>query len=381
MIEIRSKILFLFLLLISCTSIASDKLVISSVYIGARGNNQYEAKLISVDEGAKRAFILASDKLLVRDDMLLSVPLEEINDAISDMRIRSEKLQIFPIGAFYSSIIDYEFDQIKLNDIFLKFGSPYTREVFFETLVIPVFKLNNKIYLTPKHTKFWLPEWFKFNIFLSHNKIILPEYNSIKDVINFKNYKNIEFREIMSAMPYRLFKRIVLTVCEFFTSEDGKSYFQVSNIIIRPDMPNLEEVKRYSLEAEDVNTSEMFEQIIKNFSKEFGRKENLNYVRGVSRDLKNEIAAVLDSENKPAEEDKFFEFRVEIFTPSEIDNILSKLDNIPEITRYQFRNIDSLNYQVSLYTNVSLKELAELFYNNGLSYYVMNKELVLLEAR
>jgi hypothetical protein len=362
----RFFLFFITILLLSFSSFA-DKEKIDEIYTEATGNNPYEAKIKAIDKAMFRAFLLLSDKHLIDDENLKKVPRDELKELFTDITIQSEDMRIYLSGSSYTGIIGFTFSPAKVNQLVQKYSSDRTKEKFLNALVIPVFKINNIIFLDKDNRK-WISTWRSMRSELSDNKLYVSDYAlDLKDKITTKNLLKLEYDDFMELLPYKLFNNVIISVAEFFTDRgNGSTYLKVKNIIISPNKKS-EEVINFDLPSDRDSLTKFVPKVIQEFSAKYGEPKNQEFANAVPEESENVIDSLINSEKRTR--DKYYIFLMEINYAQEIDEIQKKLHSIKDISRFNIESHYELGFKVRIFTDLDMITLADRLYYNGLSFY------------
>jgi hypothetical protein len=358
--------LFLLLLIPFFLSSYSSKERIDEIYTESSGNNPYEAKIKALDRAMNRAFLLLVDKLLIDNKSISKVPRTELSSLFSDIKIKDENIKTYSSGSSYSAVVSFTFSQARVNEIIQKYADEKTKEKFLNALIIPVFKINNVISLDHDKRK-WVSSWQNKRPDLSDNKLYVIDHSLDSDgKINSTNIMNLTYDDFMEILPYRLFKKVIITIAEFFTDKsNGSTFLKVKNTIIAPEGIS-EESTNYNLESSRDALPKLIDQVISEFSQKHGSPRIREYYTNSNQS--DEVIEDLINSEKP-KIDKSLVFLMDISYPGEIEQIQQKLHSIKEISRFKIEIHYEHGYKVKLFTEMDMLTLADRLYYTGLSFY------------
>lgn len=371
---------FFLILFLSLSFVKSSFAVteIFEVFTESHGNNKYEAKIKAIDLGSYRAFQLFANKLLIKDKKLKNIPYPVVRDAVLDVVIKDEKYEEYGTKAYYKATLDVKFTQLNAVKILLEYGSAKTLDKFSEAIVIPVFKINNILEISENEKHDWITLWKRWRADLPPYKLSFPKLNKkIKDKLDVEKILTYSYSKFVELLDFKLYKKVILPVGEYFTNKkSGESYIKVRYYI--KDLQGQKILqKKYDLNG--VRLSEVEEQIIKDFIKEFGRKETKSEQKTLnSKDHKS--FNLLEKEVK--QKGRVYKFALDPTYVGEIDDIQNKLFKVKGINFFRIVEDIEYNYQVNINADLDIEELTRILYNARLSfYYDKNKVPILFNVK
>lgn len=351
----------------SCTHALGSAEQIFELYTEARGNNPYEAKIKAIDAASKRAFLLLADKFSIKDKNFNNIPAQELNNIFADIEIKNEKEKNQGINILYSATLDVTFLHSQINYLFLKHGSNNTKNRFYEALIIPLLKINNRYIINSDQN--WLNLWKNSREKLLDNMLLYPYFDNDKIKYKFSPHKIMKynFEDFLINSPETLYKKVILVVGEYFTERStGASYLNVKNITISNDHNNIIENKKYELPPSIEGMNNKIEKIIDSYIKKYGRK--------MPKFIVKERTQQALKDNKSDEESKFnkYNFFLTSGYTGEFKTIYDKLTKIKEIKDFSINESDNNRIEIILSTKMDILEMARKLYYNNISFYYNN---------
>ena len=349
------------------TSCYAAREQIHEIYTEANGNNRFEAKIKAVDKAMRRAFLILADKFLIDDENLKKITHLELRGVFSDFEFRDENIKIYPSGATYKGVIRFVFKQSKVNELIQKYASDNTKSKFFNALIIPIFKINNILYIDDNH-KGWINSWKKVRTDLLENNLYYPQHNSdFSDQITPRNVMKLSYEDFADILPFKLFKQVIIPVAEYFTDKtNGDSFLKVKYIIISLDNTVKTEGVTYNLLDAKNNMNGLIDNVVRDFIQKFGNIRNVSYSNQKNFDLKVNDNS---SSSKAISKENYYTFLIELNYDKEITEIQKKLNSLSEIKRFEIEAHSSLGYKVKVYSDESEEDFIEALYYHGLSFY------------
>ena len=246
----------------------AEPIYINELYSKSQGNNKYEAKIKAIDKSMTRAVILIADKMgFISGDNIASfrkIPAGKLRSIFNKMTIKNENTEEYPSGAKYSSIISFECESANLYELLKEYrnkGEKYNSP----TLLIPIFKINKILYLD-NDASGWIKEWTTSKTkLLDYNVVILqgPQYE--QHDITGKNILSLNFKDLASRTPERIFDRVILSIGEFFTDKiSGETLFSVEHITLTYSKKDTKKVT-YKLNSAKNSFLELKKSIVSQF--------------------------------------------------------------------------------------------------------------------
>jgi hypothetical protein len=362
--------ILVFILLFS--NIASANIeTLDMVFALSTGNNKYEAKIKALDQAAFRAFLMIADKMNINDEKLNKVPLSEIKKLFSEVNIYNEKYDSYQSASRFQANIQFKFKHNKLNEFLIKYGSKKTQERFYEALVLPVYKINNKYILTEQKND-WLSLWDNFRVELPNKMLYLPKVN--EEMLKFADMKKLldyDYDFFADNLTFKLYKKIIFPVGEFFTDkETGKSILRVK-YYVRGEEKNYAKEVIYNLPDKSFDLKNLGQQIYSDFTKDFGRDISENYKTELANKEKTPVMKILMLDPSIIKENKF-KFNVELSYDEELNDIQKKLYNMSGVRNFDIGQNSDGSYHLDVRTTLDIENLSRSLYYSGLSYYYNN---------
>ena len=339
---------------------------VCEIYVEATGNNKYEAKIIAMDNGLHRAFSILANKLGVYDDNLQKIPYEALKKLVSFSWIKNEQWIPSDGQITYSAVVSYDFRLSVMNDLISKYASPATKERFFQAIVIPVGKMNERITIGDIQNK-WIAVWEPFRKTLEQNRLYLPAYNDQFKTLRKIEFDKINFDDVLKVVRPALYKKVVLVVLEYFTDiVTTQSYIQVTQIAMDFQNKNTS-VAKYNTPSKQSELIALEQSLIKNIITQYGLP-----LKGAAQDQVNAIFI-------PDQKKDYIMMDMGVYDNNELMRIEQKLSKIKLIKRFSIDGNLNEGYKVKLYTDADMEQLEEQFYLNNLSYYDRGTTRVLIE--
>jgi len=329
---------------------------ISEIFIEAKGNNKYEAKIKAHERGMTRAFFLIADKMGIKHSDLEEPPYIKLKEVFKPIMMFDELSTM----STYNATVTYQYEKGKLYQLLLDYGNNVVQDMFYESLVLPVFKQRNILNIWGKEKK-WNDVWCESKAILNNHKILYPTKSFLADKrINPENIFHLQYNDFLEFFPNSLFKNVTIITNEIFTNRlNGESLMKVDTYILKPDEINNVKIEdKYELESiNDINHN--VNLVIDKF---------VNLYGALRTNANNEL---IDSEinlNEEENEKKPIIMNFDIFSPEEMDLLVGKLKKVVQIDKFVIEHDYETKYKILIYTNASDFDLAEDLYLNGLSY-------------
>jgi len=330
---------------------------ISEVFIEATGNNKYEAKIKAHERGMMRAFFLVADKMGIKYSDIQEAPYVRLKEVFKPVMLFDELSTLEK----YNATVTYQYDKAKLYQLLLDYGNSVVQDMFYEALVLPVFKQRNVFNIWNKEKK-WNDIWYESKSILNNHKILYPTKSFLADKkINAANIFHLKYNDFLETFPNSLFKNVIIITTEFFTNRrTGESLMKVDTYILKPDEINNtkleEEYELASLDDINHNVNSVIDKVI-----------NLYGALRTNTDSESIDQKINDDEEK---EQKPIIMNFDVFSPEEMDLVVGKLEKVVQIDKFSIEHDYDTKYKILIYTNASEFDLAEGLYLNGLSYKI-----------
>lgn len=360
----KATLLIVFLLSFLALPSLADREKLDGIYTEAKGYNPFEAKIKAIDQAMSRGFLLLIDKYQLSSDSMMLVPKDELAQVFDNMTISDERIRSYASGSSYKATISFTFSQSKMNQLIQKYASDKIKGQIIKALVIPVFKINTKIFLDHDSRK-WLTSWQRSKTYLSDNRLYIMNPADFPKDITPSNLLKLNYEDFITLTQYKLFQNIIIPVAELFTDrQSGGSVLRVKNIIISPESTR-EEVRDYTLPDDKEGLPKVIQDIISDFTKKYGAPVIIDKEKELLEE--NTVLEILASSEQ--KKNKYYVFLIDVSYPKELEIIQEKLHSIRELSKFDLDNYDSLGFKVKLYTDLELEDLAAKFYYAGLSFY------------
>lgn len=369
-INLRCSTLVLFMLLVLAPKNAWCAIhEISEVFIEAVGNNKYEAKIKAHEHGMMRAFLLVADKMGIKNTDIQEVPYTRLKEVFKPVMLFDELSTLEK----YSATVTYQYDKSKLYQLLLDYGNGMVQDMFYEVLILPVFKQRNIFNIWGKEEK-WNDIWYGSKSILNNHKILYPTKSFFASKkITPENLLNLNYSDFLETFPNSLFKSAIIITTEFFTNrKTGESIMKVDTYILKPDQKNNIKLEdEYELASQgDIpyNVNLVIDKVISLY--------------GASRiNPESELISQKINEVEEDKEQKPIVMNFDVFSQEEMDLVVSKLEKVTQIEKFSIEHDYDTKYKILIYTNASELDLAEGLYLNGLSYKIHGSLYNLIDVK
>ncbi len=329
---------------------------ISEVFIESGGNNKHEAKIKAHELGMRRALLLVADKLSIPTESISHIPYHELKEAFTTVSIINE----VSLLEKYSATITYSYKRGHLYALLLEYADETIDDMFYETLVIPVFKQRNILKIWDNDKK-WNDFWIDSRNILDTHKIFFPKKTLyLSQKITQENLFDLKLEDFMEIFHDKLFKTVTIVSAEFFTNRrTAESLMQVKKHILTPGNSEAEIVEMdYDLATWD-DIPYTVDLVIDKMIDDHGALR--------ISDLADDSDDNLFDEQ---EEQKPIIMNFDVFDEEELELVIAKLEKVDQIDSFAIEHDYNSRYKILIYTSVSEYELAEGLYLNGLSYKI-----------
>jgi hypothetical protein len=328
---------------------------ISEIFIEASGNNKYEAKIKAQEQGMYRALLLIAGKLKIPANSISQISYNELKEVLTLTNIINE----ISLIEKYSATVSYAYDKAKIYNLLLEYGNSDVNDLFYEALVIPVFKQRNSLNIWDNDKK-WNDLWMESRSILNTHKLYYPEKTLyLSNKITPENIDDLTYEDFIEIFHNKLFKKVIIITAEFFTNRrNGASLMQIKKHI-RSTYDSEEVKEEYDLNTWD-DIPHTVDTIIDLLIDDYGMLRE------------KEIEQELDEGNinDRQEEYKPIIMNFDVFDENELEIVTSKLDKIMLIDHFVVEHDYNDRYKILIYTGASEYELAEGLYLQGLSYKI-----------
>lgn len=357
---------------LSYASHASNSFEISDVYIDAQGNNKYEAKIKAHEKGMYRALLILADKIGINYMDLEKISYMRMKNVFAVSSIINE----VETAESYSATVSYKYDLGSLNKMLLAYGNHIVDEKFYEYLILPIFKQRKVLNLWDE-TQMWNKLWASERKTLEQNRLFYPKASrTLSKILNEQNMFNYSYDNYLEAFQSILFKKVMLLVCEYFTDVNtGEAVMIVNSIIIGPDSDKKLTSQEYPIENQD-EIPLIMEDVIAHIIRDHGKLRNgIDYVEKALSTDDEMISSLQDTDLRT------IMLNIEVFDEEELESIKAKLQNVKEIDSFDINHDYDRKYKVIVKTSKSEAEIAEGFYQNGLSFKIYGNLYNLIDVK
>lgn len=341
---------------------------ISEIYVEASGNNKHEAKIKAHEHGMNRALFLLANKLNIPTDGLSKIPYHDLKSAFTPKVILNE----ISLLEKYNATVTYEYDKGKLYSLLLEHGDSKINDLFYEFVVLPVFK-QRKVLNLWEDDKRWNNFWNESRQILDTHKIYYPEKNLfLSQKITPENLMSLKYEDFVDILHNKLFKNVMIITAEFFTNRrTGESILHVKKYVWTPFSTEAELIEEeYDLSSwEDIPY--IVDLVIDKIIDDYGVLR-LNMPED---DVDDGHIFIDEDEQKP------IIMNFDVFDQEELDLVVSKLEMVDQIDSFAIEHDYNTRYKILIYTKVSEYELAEGLYLNGLSYKIHGNLYNLIDVK
>jgi hypothetical protein len=341
---------------------------ISEVYIDATGNNKHEAKIKAHELGMQRALFLIANKLNIPTEGLNNIPYHELKSAFTPKIILNE----VSLLEKYNATITYSYDKGRLYNLIVKHGDQKINDLFYESMVIPVFKQRKVLNIWDKDKR-WNDLWSNSRKILDTHKLYYPEKTLyLSQKVTEDNLMSLKYDDFLEIFHTKLFKNVIIITAEFFTNRrTGESSLHVKKYIWSP----------FSIEAELVEEEH-----------DLSTWEDIPFVVDLVIDKviddHGEIRVTMSEDDlddghifMDADEQKPIIMNFDVFDEEELNLVVEKLEKVDQVDSFAIEHDYNTRYKILIYSNVNEYELAEGLYLNGLSYKIHGKLYNLIDIK
>ncbi len=350
-------------------------LLINNMYVEADGNNRFEAQFKAYDISMRRALKIIADRMGIRGIDFKSVSYKQLEEAFEINGVNDPKYE----HDWYSATINYRYDPKQIADIIIPLVPENSDAPIFNCLFIPIFKEDKKITLWNLKNP-WLAYWDKVTPIIEKRKLFYPR-NVVQDgkIFTPKNIFNKSYDSFLSLFPDKLFKSVLLLVSEYFTTDTGQTYMEVTYHVITSKGAT-QEVKRYNI----TNPEDMSRAIFTaadNAIDKLGIKLSKSVSETIALADKNHEEAKAkaqqhDVDSAFVEADKINEYKMstEIYDAVSMEKLKTQLKSTKSIEHFLITKDRDDKYNVLIYTKDNIEQLTYNLYLNVLTYYNIDDE-------
>jgi hypothetical protein len=341
---------------------------ISEVYIDATGNNKHEARIKAHELGMQRALLLLANKLNIPTEGLKNIPYYELKSAFTPKVILNE----VSLLEKYNATVTYSYDKGRLYSLLVKHGDQKINDLFYEFMVIPVFKQRNVLNIWEKDKR-WNDLWSNSRKILDTHKIYYPEKNLFSSQkVTQENLFSLKYDDFIDIFHTKLFKNVMVITAEFFTNRrTGESSLHVKKYIWTPTSTKAELIE----EEHDLSTWDdipfVVDLVIDKVIDDHGQ------LRLSTPEEDQENGNIFTD----AEEQKPIIMNFDVFDDEELNLVVEKLEQVEQIESFAIEHDYNTRYKILIYTNSNEYELAEGLYLNGLSYKIHGQLYNLIDIK
>jgi len=330
---------------------------ISEVYIEASGNNRFEAKIKAHEQGMQRALFLLANKLSIPTDNLNKIPYNKLKSIFAPKVILNE----VSLLEKYNATITYSYDKGKLYSLLLEYGDSKIDDLFYESIVIPVFKQRAILNIWDKDKR-WNDFWNDSRLVLDTHKIYYPKKTLfLSQKITQENLMSLKYKDFSDIFHNKLFKNVMIVTAEFFTKRNtGASILHVKKYIWTPFSTEAELIE----EKHNLNTWDDIAYIIDLIIDKIIDDNGSLRLNAPKENIDEGYLFIDEDEPKP------IIMNFDVFDQEEMNLVVSKLEMVDQIDSFHLEHDYNTRYKILIYTSVSEYELAEGLYLNGLSYKI-----------
>lgn len=369
------KKIFILILVLVCSNfaaLAQNRFELSDIYIDAQGNNKYEARIKAHEKGMYRALLILADKIGINHTDIEKISYSRMKEVFTISSIINE----VEATESYSATVSYKYDLAALNKVLLAYGNHIVDEKFYEYLILPIFK-QRKILNIWDENQSWNKLWAAERSVLEQNRLFYPKASrALSKILNEQNIFSYSYDDYLEAFQNVLFKKVMLLVCEYFTDiNNGEAVMVVNSIIIGPDQDKKLLSNEYPIENQDeipLIMEDVIAQIVRNNGK---IRDGIDYVE---KALEMENNTTLSGQDVNV---RTIMLNVEVFDEDELESIRSKLQNVKEIESFVINHDYDNKYKVVVTTSRNEAEIAEGFYQNGLSFRIYGNLYNLIDVK
>ena len=171
---------------------------ISEIYIEASGNNMHEAKIKAHEQGMQRALYLLANKFKIPTDGLRKIPYNKIRSAFTPKLVINE----ISLLEKYSATVTYAYEKGKLFNLLLEYGDAKINDLFYEVLVLPVFKQRRTLNIWDEDKR-WNNFWNDSRQILDTHKIYYPEKTLfLSEKVTERNLFDLKYEDFVNIFHH-----------------------------------------------------------------------------------------------------------------------------------------------------------------------------------
>lgn len=346
---------------------------IEYLFIESKGNNIYEAQVKANHIGMQRALSIIANKLNIINFDSSSFRYIELKNIFTPYNLIPHNVQ----DNFYQGEVSYKYDKYKIANLFLENLKNTNQPYLYNTLLIPIFKSNKKLYFTDDT---WYKKWEseisqKFNNY----KIYYPFYNKkieveLENNIDYKNLFLVNYNNFIDLFPDILFNKVVLAIGEYFYDGNRDLYFQVTERTLHSNLSNNTLTNNYPIQK-NIDHAKLWHKIAsdiierQDISKHVAVEDSKDNNLLLSEHTKQLDNIDVDNSDEKSLKTRTITMHAEIYSMQEIDELKQKINKILGISNLDFQISLQLNtVNIIFDTELDNARLAENFYIHNLSY-------------
>lgn len=328
---------------------------ISEVFIDSSGNNKYEAKIKANQQGMTRALLLIADSMGIKNTDIADVPYLRLKKVFKPIMILNELSTVDR----YNATVTYQYDKASLYQLLIDYGNSNINDMFYEYLVLPVYKQRNFLNIWDKEKR-WNDIWASNRPLLNKHKLIYPTKSLVaKKRITPETVFHLTYDDYIEIFPNFMFKKVLVISTEYFTNrKTGEGLMRVDSYLVTHKSNEDKKLESEYPITSPENATQNVQSVIDKVVTEYGK-------------LRKNPEILPQADDQTEEKEKLpIVMNFEVFNQQDMDLIISKISKIDQIDRYVIEHDYDTKYRILIYTEASELELAEGLYLNGLSYKI-----------
>ena len=302
--------------------------------------NNYKDKYIEI--AFRRGFQKLISNILRSEDQkkILSTDSATIKSLVQGFRILEEKI----ISDNYKVKIAVFFKEDKINDFFNKKGVSYSASSKLDTIIFPILILNSELKVFSGNKFF--EEWNNLEE-LQDVSFILPVENL--DDINFikQNMDDLEEIDLTPLVDNYELKNSAILILRY----DNK----VLNVFIKTNFKNIKKLKKIQIAVKNIDDKKVREEIISKLKfmvHDIWKDQNLIDVSTPS----------------------YLTVNLKLSKPSNLETAIKKIKNFNLVKNLHVKQIDNNNAKIKIKYFGKIKNLQNLFMENGFVLKIIDNE-------
>ena len=302
--------------------------------------NNYKDKYIEI--AFRRGFQKLISNILRSEDQkkILSTDSATIKSLVQGFRILEEKI----ISDNYKVKIAVFFKEDKINDFFNKKGVSYSASSKLDTIIFPILILNSELKVFSGNKFF--EEWNNLEE-LQDVSFILPVENL--DDLNFikQNMDDLEEIDLTPLVDNYELKNSAILILRY----DNK----VLNVFIKTNFKNIKKLKKIQIAVKNIDDKKVREEIISKLKfmvHDIWKDQNLIDVSTPS----------------------YLTVNLKLSKPSNLETAIKKIKNFNLVKNLHVKQIDNNNAKIKIKYFGKIKNLQNLFMENGFVLKIIDNE-------